>query len=761
MQAPSATLQIAATRSFSNYEPRAITKPLLAELRDAVSKRYPGVPNAIILRLECYLQITSQVLTRADLEPPAIDKLKGFVGAIYSSRFGVNQGYKSNLNRQVQILLHALGADDACRSLAKMTSRRDGAQELTQWIDKFQSAQLDQDRVRFWQGWNLRNRVGNIQKYQLHSVFERFGRAFTDQLFTKLGDWQQGQVRVCPFVEQFALHLTTYDTAINFQDPQTISDIMREFLVNLYTSRYESGFTTYNTTRALHKLLSYLRGHVFGTIWAEPLPRIPIPIADARGGTRTHIHRTPDGFEVTNGLVTEIPLHITDSKAIEEILHGIQKDVDYLTTWARSEISLARNRVLLRKALSAKGRVSQPSGLHQSASLCNRLRRDCPEHLAHAAATYEALGFTHFDKRPRLVMMSYPLPLSQTTWELGIPTPGLLLAYATILVAVHPAITPSFLEGLELIDKDGRVVGYVEIDSGHYLVGEKRRKGAQLAHQHIPLTEETAEIIRDVIDMTRPLREYLKSRGNDDCRRLFVTSYSLGWTPRKWRPTHASRDHSWLEQRFSEVLGLNQQSASRLAKRFSLKKLRSSVAVVAYLETGSVQKMADALGHEKYNPKLLDTYLPAPIQQYFMARWVRIFQCGIICEALKDSPMLLDASGLGTMLQVDEFLNHHCLKRIPAHLEHPEILPGIGEISTPDCVVFGVNPPILTLLVAIERAVASTTRTPGLRAKRWARIAGHLIPHLESQEDQPEFCQMAVIAKRDADPASVMEMIHD
>jgi hypothetical protein len=44
--------------------------------------------------------------------------------------------------------------------------------------------------------------------------------------------------------------------------------------------------------------------------------------------------------------------------------------------------------------------------------------------------------------------------------------------------------------------------------------------------------------------------------------------------------------------------------------------------------------MAEALGHKYYRPELLSFYLPESILNFFQSRWIRIFQKGIICEAI-------------------------------------------------------------------------------------------------------------------------------
>ncbi|WVV47951.1 hypothetical protein THH46_30435 [Pseudomonas sp. NA13] len=72
--------------------------------------------------------------------------------------------------------------------------------------------------------------------------------------------------------------------------------------------------------------------------------------------------------------------------------------------------------------------------------------------------------------------------------------------------------------------------------------------------------------------------------------------------------------------------------------------------------------MSEALGHKSFDPSLLARYLPAPIWDFFQDRWIRIFQAGIIIEAMDGSPYKLKASGFDTLEQVEEFLLNHSIQ---------------------------------------------------------------------------------------------------
>ncbi len=311
------------------------------------------------------------------------------------------------------------------------------------------------------------------------------------------------------------------------------------------------------------------------------------------------------------------------------------------------------------------------------------------------------------------------------------------------------------------------------MDAGWYLRGVKRRRGAALAQQEVLLTAETLQIVRDIVELTTPLRNWLRTQNHQHWRRLFLSISSMGATPSHWNAdSEAHRNKEWMSNRFREfasssrgddnndLLWLRDPVVSLdLATRFSLRRLRASSGVLVYLETGSVETMAEALGHAKWRPSLLDRYLPRPIQEFFVERWIRLFQSGILCEALRESPFLLEATEFDSMDELDEFLEHHALKRVPAHLESPDMLPA-RELPERRSVVFGIHAGVLTILMSLEAAVKTSPRRACGRAIRWARISERLIPHLESQNEQPEFHSMVAMARRHIDPSRVEALIY-
>ncbi len=742
---------------FRGYPLSALPETMLSSLQDRIGRTFL---EADLLRLQCFSEVTGERLTDEHLHSGRTPEfLREFVAAHYSPRF-------ITLSQPWVVVYRWKGAMEACYpempfpGFPCTLNSASWPSEFACSLARFASRQLAEDRVRFWQGWTAESSLGQPLYLNLWKFRLRYGEARTNELHAavRLANSLQ-RAHSIPAINAFANWMAQYPTEIDFSDSVQIGRVVAAFFPDYFRSEHESGVRLSTLGCHWRQFARLMKNHLLGHAWAAPIPPMPLPRIPRTAARNQNIKRTANG-EVKQGLLTPIPIHVSDADAKELLFRDVEREVDLLLAWARAEVQQARLRLERRQRLSLCGVVSEPTPPGKSSGLLYRLSPECPDRLAHAAATFQSTGFSHLGSgRPTALI--YPRPIAETTWELGIPTPGLLLAHSTILVANQPAITGGFLGTLELYDRDGHQSGFQRADGGWYLIGAKPRRGARLAQQTFLLNQESARVIEDVVALTQPLREWLRAKDDDRWRRLFLAVPGLGHEPSHWDPVkHAHYLSSWLARRLTSVLTLSGREASDLASRFSLKRLRTSAALLVYLTTGSVQRMAEALGHEEWQPTLLDHYLPKPLQEFFTEHWIRIFQMGIVAEALKNSPHILEATAFESMAALDEFLENHALRRIPAHLQDPERI-GREVPDEPSArVVVCVETGILTVLLSLEAAVRRATQLPCGRAIRWARIAERLVPHLETQTEQPEFRRIVAEAKRYANPDSVEALIY-
>ncbi|MCP3713138.1 hypothetical protein M3I54_40735 [Paraburkholderia sp. CNPSo 3274] len=265
------------------------------------------------------------------------------------------------------------------------------------------------------------------------------------------------------------------------------------------------------------------------------------------------------------------------------------------------------------------------------------------------------------------------------------------------------------------------------------------------------LSERDAEIVAQVIELTRPLREYLRRRNDPSWKFLFLQCGKGFSYPRRVRvveETSTALSSIRIRNSFLATGTVAFEDADRLAKRFSLTSLRASVAVCHYLKDPNVQKLAKLLGHKKLDMAMLQRYLPAPLLSFFQERWIRLFQCGLLVEALKDSPQLLPATGFASLDEVTEFLSNHALKWKPRGGNGVDV-PSLKSSHFTDKVIFSINVENLTLLESLRVAVESMSIERISRlAQLWHDYAVRLFAFIEnSHPPRDDFKEMLNLAR--------------
>lgn len=750
---------------FEGYLPKALDREALHRLQKcpAAESHAQRVPNLILL-FEAYLQLTGQAAPLdALLAPASRTRLTTeFVAALHSQRFK-GHGHWSGAYAQSKSFCDLV--ESAFGPLAprpKVGVKGYPTDELKPLVERFDIASLDSDRERFWNGWIGRNRNGDPCHFKFAALHDQLGAKFTEPFFEACSEaLGRGASKAIPCINEFASFIATQPALepLTFQDPGEVEDLITKFFREYFLSAYKRRKKIPVALVNWRYFSNFLKSHVLGHIWAEPYGEIPSPNVEATPGVRTNIRKTTSGYEVKHTLLTPVPLSVSDSEAKDLLFGDIEREANYIREWANIEVNEIWERHQRRLQLAPEGEAAVVGlkGVHNGAGW--RISRNNPNRLKHAAATFEVRGITPCaDKNKRDISLVYPRPLSKLYVELGLPTQCHLMAHAAILVLEHPAITPCFLEKLEFFDRKGKLIGIEKSDGGTYLVGAKPRKSSELAQQRILLTKRTEQIIRQAIELTEHLRNCLKARKDKRWRCLFLISSSPAAVPSAWRSSLIAQYQPWLSDRLASTLGLDLQYATDLASRFGLKRLRATAGVLVYLKTSSVQKMAEALGHTRWNPKLLDHYLPRPIQEYFIERWVRIIQEGLIVEAMKESPRLLEATSFTSLEELDQFLEHHAFSPPTAYLAAPDS-PIISKLNPEDKrVLIGLDKPVLTLLLSIQAAVKNNASTLPGRAHHWSKLAEHVAAHIEAIA-RPDLTELLRESARDASAERVRKVL--
>ncbi|TCS37902.1 hypothetical protein EDC30_103194 [Paucimonas lemoignei] len=761
--------------AYQDYTFEAISNKALAVLNSAGTRvgisHQPKI-SALIRFLECFLQVSGQGVTLTTIRSASFNSIcEQFVGALnsddfaslsISSRYAYCSAFKALLV-ELRAEFSQVNAEQFSPASTGPTSFVDACKE------KYALLQLQEEQVWLWRNWPSTNRVGRVTHFPLYLIYKKLGREFTQRLFEACDQYFSGRKssrivglkELAAFIGEYPRELSPSD----FRSSNFITRFWREFLIYYSTTRFAADSNIHTITRDWrNELVTFVEHYLVGNqLFARPFGEFPKAPIKHRPKSHTQIRKLKDGTEIKVKLLTHIPLHITDSQALELLFYQIRRDVGIIKTWANCAVKDIWGRYRRRIVAQSQGQVRLIGGTSEYTRQGWIVDRANPNYFENIAATFAYHGY--LTSNDCALTSLYGRDLQQAAHDLGIPTTSSLLPHCALLVAEHPIITPSFLEGLELYNKHGKRTGLKKIDGKYVLIGRKDRKGPVKSQQKVALTGETAKIVLQIIALTNPLRKFLKERGDDKWRRLLLTSgiafsYPTAVNRIATCTSMASR-RAATAQSIQCSANISIGESTDIADRFSLPTLRASAGVLIYLETHDVKKMAEALGHAEYSRSLLSRYLPEPILAFFQERWIRIFQAGILVEALKDSKYLLKATSFASMAELHEFLTNHALRKIPDSFFNQEEKPDKPK-DQPGELLIGVSPGILTALASLKIAVSNAHSRPSGKAVYWSEIATQVIDHIESEKCKREDLKgYLTTALQEANPKAMESIIYE
>ncbi|WP_313594363.1 hypothetical protein [Pseudomonas oryzihabitans] len=686
---------------------------------------------------DAYCDITNTTVTYVGMSAPAFEyTVRGFLGALSDESF---IGISRNL-RGIYALEFVRLLDEMAKvvPLLPKFEGKDGWPKNNAKYWTVAKENLDTQAVRFWNGWPVDNADGKPTYVAFANLWLSHGPEFTEQAYKALCDWAIKMRR--PRCSEFSAFLNYVSERADiwpvstFRDPIKIKNLFLDFMAWYFQNQVTQGNDIATATKTYAAFINLVNSTMLaGDVWAKPfLGSLPKPKIVHVPGANTNKKKNGKGEIIKTKLITEIPYQITDTQAIDLLFKDIQADDDALFRWANARAWKISNS---RKARERLARLGNPDKIIYATD-------SQPEDLnpADVCAAFEEHGLDYvrrdFSKRfgkniTREFLNSF----------LHVPSTDDLYPFKLLLVHAYPCITQSFIDKLELYNEKGDLHGFVKLEGYYQLTGYKDRKGGKLSEIKIKLKPRDAVRVRQVIKATQPLRDYLKEQGDDAWRYLFIScarglTYPTQMKPTQWDLGTLATRYQHLPDEFAPFLKRSREEVEEFICRISITALRATRAVLIYIKSNSITETAVSLGHTEVSPDLLSSYLPEAILAFFQTRWIRVFQRGIICQAMKDSKYLLKVSNFKTMDELHTFLKHNALRDIPESMRDPESLknPKIKRSDSEDKdaadrVVISLDVGILTALLSIEEAVRLSVRQDEISAKAryWARLTSLLV----------------------------------
>ncbi|MEZ8307010.1 hypothetical protein AB6D74_21565 [Vibrio cyclitrophicus] len=768
-------------KSLKYYPHNNIQSEVVEWLMSEITMRNNYVQPVMLIKIfEAFCDVTCNEVSYVSLQHPDFANLThGFIGALFS-------GEMLELNEDGLMYYSDafyMGAGEINQHIIRDTRFELGAAKrrhflkenksifIEKWADIKKS--ISSERLLYWCGFPIEGRKGGVTYLELQRVYREISQDLAKSMHKLIAEntLKRSKPRVTEYNKFFRFlveNKNTYNES-TFQDSRKIDVLFKNYCREFFLTELKEKKRNKHNVISDWNIFSGLITETFieSGIWKMPISgKLPHIVNEGSNARETNIRRDNDGIEVKRKLLTDVPTQVTDQEALELLFGDISTDLNVIKSWAIAQSKDLYQRHLRRKSLALKGRAFT--------SIKNDFDNVAPkddELICHLAATFEERGHTRgfdfrFQQRINITDVMFQLGLPQNSYDLD--------PYKVLITSEHPEITPDYLRDLELYDKRGNLTGFVEIDGVYWLTGYKDRKTPDHSEQQVRLTEHTAQLVKEVIEITEPVRRSLKSEDNDLCRFLFV-NFS-GGTKKKIKAVNITYNKSQRERnvaaysRFREELkeftDKRGEDLDRFMWRISLTTIRASAAVLIYLETNSVQEMSKALGHTNVTRDQLREYLPEPILAFFQSRWVRIFQKAIICEAMKDSEHLLEATKFEKMDDLHQFLTNHTLKNIPKSVMDDNVDNNnkIIEKSKADDnshVYFSVDKGVLVTLMSLESAVKSSQsdKTISGYANYWSKVSELITAEIERSNDRRLKSKLSK-AKAYINPESMENLIY-
>lgn len=636
------------------------------------------------------------------------------------------------------------------------------------WIARFDSLTIDPDEERRLRGYWLEDKHGGRQRIRLDSVDKRLGLSFCERLHSVLRDLAKPKAKDAA-LRDFANTLNDFigEHGTNLSEARLNQVLFTQvWLVDLMKYHFQKylhikGGPKEGTLPSLQKLWSryliYISAIGKAGLWTMPVA-LPTgnPSLAGRLGTR---HRKAEGTDrdvtYTQKLLTPVPLHVTDAEAIEILFQNIKRDFQSVRGWARAGVDRLRRALEKSRELEARSDLARPDVRIK----VNHFRPD--KNVNAIANTIWAIRNLHdgyVDTSNKRVQF-YPHGKSSgftskasVANSMGFLSKGDCLLFAALLMSLEPKLTESALLTARICGSSGRRFSPVEIDGGTAIAVLKDR-GKK--YHEIILSRESSEVVHLLLQLTNPMRQYMRRQSIADWQNLFVYCKTpLG------KPAVFPRGYS-VHSAFRKYVGAHKTELGSLAKTITLPQIRASAGVLAFIESLDITKMASVLGNE--TETALRDYLPDSIWHFFAERWIRIFQNLLISRAVHGTKHQLAASDFSSMTELNAFLTNHSWKEL-RNTDEPDsvvLSSNSGFLTTRSHVVVLADPDVWSTMIGLMMAVDAAKEPVHHTARYWAEFARKLTSHVESRAyPDAEIKAIMAEAKRRARQEPFVGLIH-
>nr|WP_254618008.1 hypothetical protein [Vibrio metschnikovii] len=583
---------------------------------------------------------------------------------------------------RLKLLFHYIAQDKQLNFEHVTLSVTKISEDAKKCLLNWRQLEVDKTKVKYLKGWQVTSKEGREFDVHLDMLYVNFGADFTNKVYCALKNYASTQKSstLKSSVSKFKSLFLGMCAVYNEGDKLTIETCLsRSHVQNFFHKVFKVLFVrsqaALNCPKDFHDrwrfiINIYTNCFINTKVFDEPFKPFIVPEwRDPKDAAPTFSVGGNTTKQENDRWFSNIPLKIKDESSVSIIQQRLNRDMGHIKHVCQVKFNELLDRQVRNQNFLSKGLVKPLNG-HLDNLYCQTPVG--AERLANTVATFYEHGIGA--KSQYSSFLGFNANAKELYAELNLATPSTLSVLLTLLVIEHPLITPSWLSRWTLFDVNGNKVGYKKVGNQYIAVSYKARKREKNAQQDVILNSFSKSIVEFLIEHTQLARRYLKEKGDVNWRKMIlVSSISNAHCPAELNSTlHCAKTfYQWLqdESLFDNSSDITLQDGQAISDMHSLRSVRRCRGLQIYLETRSMDAVAEALGHKKKNAQLLTSYLPKPLMDYFNERWVRQFQHAILLEAMKESVHCVDAVNM-SFDDISEFLKNHGISDIPEPLSH-------------------------------------------------------------------------------------------
>lgn len=619
----------------------------------------------------------------------------------------------------LRILFRYIAQNKQLRFDEVKLSNTNFTEAVLECLSLFKQLDIDNSKMNYLNGYQVVSKEGKRLEVNLDAFYVKFGTEFTSKVHHALNDYALKQksstlksiIRLLKMM--FGGMVTVYAGRSDLAIETLLSrEHVQSFFHKVYKVLFIQSQISLNSPKHFHQAWNnavqyYTDCFIYSGVFDKPNkpfiipswkdPKNKAPVFSIGGNTTS---------KEKYRWFTSIPLKIKDEEAITIIQQRLDRDMEHVRRVCLMKFDElleleARNKVFIEIGL-----VKPLSNNSHNQEYYNIIG---PDNISNIVATFYSHGIGAKNSYPSFLGINGNV--KEFITELNLPTTSTLNVLLTLLVIEHPLITPSWLQKWELFDVNGNQVGYKKTSNQYIAVSYKSRKGSANAQQDVILNDFSKSIVEFLIEHTRIARNFLKNKGDVNWRKMILTasiSNANFLESINGNLQAANVFYGWLQDK--SLLDNNSyitiEDMQAISNIHSLRSIRRHRGLQIYLETRSMDAVAEVLGHEKKNVNLLTHYLPEPLMDFFNDRWMRQFQNAILLEAMKDSAYFFEVVNMSAE-DIEEFLNNHGIAFISENFElgSPYLTKANIEDSEPgkfSQLTYTISTALLQLLMAIR-----------------------------------------------------------